>query len=47
MLLRRAGWSRISAVRNNNVAVINADSIYRYGPRLADAVLSIAEILWK
>jgi iron complex transport system substrate-binding protein len=45
-LARRPGWTRITAVRNKNIAVINADSIYRYGPRLADAILSLAEILW-
>jgi iron complex transport system substrate-binding protein len=45
-LSRRPGWSRLPAVRNNNIALIDADSIYRYGPRLADAVLSLSQTLW-
>jgi iron complex transport system substrate-binding protein len=45
-LSRRPGWSRIPAVRDNHIALVNADSLYRYGPRLADAVLAISEILW-
>jgi iron complex transport system substrate-binding protein len=45
-LSRRPGWSRIPAVRNNCIALVSADRLYRYGPRLADAVLSIADILW-
>lgn len=45
-LARRPGWSRIPAVRDNHIALVNADSLYRYGPRLADAVLAIADILW-
>jgi iron complex transport system substrate-binding protein len=38
-------WKTISAVKNNRIAVIDADTIYRYGPRLADAVAAIARIL--
>ncbi|MDR0567588.1 MAG: ABC transporter substrate-binding protein [Spirochaetaceae bacterium] len=45
-LARRPGWSRIPAVRENRIALVSADCLYRYGPRLADAALSIAEILW-
>jgi iron complex transport system substrate-binding protein len=43
---RRPGWSRIPAVRNGNIAVVNPDTLYRYGPRLADAVLAISEIIF-
>ncbi|MDR2534447.1 MAG: cobalamin-binding protein [Treponema sp.] len=45
-LARRPGWSKIPGVRDNRIALVNADWLYRYGPRLADAVMSIAEILW-
>ena len=38
-------WRTIPAVREGRVAFINPDILYRYGPRLADAVDSIAEIL--
>ncbi|MDR1325177.1 MAG: cobalamin-binding protein [Treponema sp.] len=45
-LARRPGWSALPAVRNKHVALVNADMLYRYGPRLADAVLAIATILF-
>jgi ABC-type Fe3+-hydroxamate transport system substrate-binding protein len=38
-------WRTVSAVKNNRIAVVDADTIYRYGPRLADAVAAIARIL--
>jgi iron complex transport system substrate-binding protein len=44
-LSRRPGWQGIPAVREGRIATVNADSLYRYGPRLADAVQTIAEIL--
>jgi iron complex transport system substrate-binding protein len=44
-LARRPGWLTIPAVRPGYQGVIPADMINRYGPRLADAVLIIAEIL--
>ncbi|MDR1411461.1 MAG: ABC transporter substrate-binding protein [Spirochaetaceae bacterium] len=44
---RRPGWSRIPAVRGGNVASVDPDTLYRYGPRLADAVLGISEIIFK
>jgi iron complex transport system substrate-binding protein len=44
-LSRRPGWQGIPAVRDGRIATVNADALYRYGPRLADAVLAIAEIL--
>ncbi|MDR3161582.1 MAG: cobalamin-binding protein [Spirochaetaceae bacterium] len=45
-LARRPGWQGIPAVRNGRVATVSADSLYRYGPRLADAVLAISTILY-
>ncbi|MDR2392679.1 MAG: cobalamin-binding protein [Treponema sp.] len=45
-LARRPGWGVIPAVRQNHIALVNADTLYRYGPRLADAVVSIADILY-
>jgi iron complex transport system substrate-binding protein len=44
-LARRPGWQGIPAVREGRIATVDADTLYRYGPRLADAVLAIAEIL--
>ena len=44
-LARRPGWQGIPAVRNGRVATVSADALYRYGPRLADAVLAISAIL--
>jgi iron complex transport system substrate-binding protein len=44
---RRPLWSRIPAVRSGSIAVVDPDTLYRYGPRLADAVLAISEIIFK
>lgn len=44
VLLKRPGWSRIDAVRNNKIGTVNADIILRAGPRLADAILRMAEL---
>ncbi|MDR2305237.1 MAG: ABC transporter substrate-binding protein [Treponema sp.] len=41
----RPGWNSIPAVRNGSIAAVNSDSLYRYGPRLADAVLEISLLL--
>jgi len=38
-------WQTIPAVKKKQVAVIGGDLVYRYGPRLADAVELIAKIL--
>jgi iron complex transport system substrate-binding protein len=38
-------WKLIPAVGNGRLASINADLLYRYGPRLADGVELIARIL--
>jgi iron complex transport system substrate-binding protein len=43
-LRQRPGWSMIDAVRNNRIGMINADMIMRAGPRLADAILQMAEL---
>jgi iron complex transport system substrate-binding protein len=43
---RRPGWADIPAVREGRIRQVNADRLYRYGPRLADAVLEIAGILF-
>ncbi|MHB9293648.1 cobalamin transport system substrate-binding protein [Hollandina sp. SP2] len=45
-LASRPGWGMIPAVQQNHIALVNADMLYRYGPRLADAVVSIADILY-
>jgi iron complex transport system substrate-binding protein len=45
VLARRPGWSSLPALRKGQIGTIAADTINRYGPRLADAVLSIAELL--
>jgi iron complex transport system substrate-binding protein len=45
-LARRPGWSALPAVRDKHIALVSADMLYRYGPRLADAVLAIANILF-
>lgn len=47
ILAQRPGWQTLSAVRQNRVAQITADHINRYGPRLADAVLEIAQTLFR
>ena len=38
-------WQTIPAIRESRVALIDADILYRYGPRLADGVEYIARIL--
>jgi iron complex transport system substrate-binding protein len=45
-LARRPGWQTLPAIRQNRIALITADHINRYSPRLADAVLEIARILF-
>jgi iron complex transport system substrate-binding protein len=47
VLARRPGWSSLPALRKGQIGTIAADTINRYGPRLADAVLCIAELLHK
>ncbi|MDR0723388.1 MAG: ABC transporter substrate-binding protein [Treponema sp.] len=44
-LASRPGWRVIPAVQQNHIALVKADTLYRYGPRLADAVVRIADIL--
>jgi iron complex transport system substrate-binding protein len=44
-LLKNPLWRNIQAVREGRFAVVNADILYRYGPRLAEGVELLAEIL--
>jgi iron complex transport system substrate-binding protein len=41
----RTGWDTISAVQNDQMYVINSDIVARGGPRLADALEILAEII--
>lgn len=41
----RPGWEAISAVQNDRLYTINADIISRPGPRIVDALETIAEII--
>ena len=45
-LLAASFWKTIPAVKEGRIALVNGDLLYRYGPRLADAVVSLAEILF-
>jgi iron complex transport system substrate-binding protein len=44
---KRAGWSHISAVKNNKVFTLTADVPSRWGPRLVDFYRDIAKALAK
>jgi len=44
-LQKRQGWRSLSAVRNGKIALVDADSINRVGPRLASAIESLARVL--
>jgi len=44
---KRAGWSQISAVKNNKVFALTADVPSRWGPRLVDFYRDIAKALSK
>ncbi|GHU24901.1 ABC transporter substrate-binding protein [Spirochaetia bacterium] len=43
---QRSGFRSLDPVRKGRVAQIDADIVYRYGPRLADAVEYIAAVLF-
>lgn len=43
-LSARPGWKNLSAVRTSRIALIDADSVNRAGPRLADAVEALARV---
>ena len=43
--LLKERWQLIPAVREGRVLIVDADTLYRYGPRLADAVVSLAKVL--
>jgi iron complex transport system substrate-binding protein len=44
-ITKRSGWSSIPAIRQGHVGLIDSDSINRGGPRLADAVEGIANLI--
>ena len=44
-VLRNPLWQNFPAVREGRIAFVDGDLLYRYGPRLADAVALIAEII--
>jgi iron complex transport system substrate-binding protein len=41
----RPGWSEVTAVREGNIVVVEADTASRWGPRLPDFIRAIAEAL--
>jgi iron complex transport system substrate-binding protein len=41
----RPGWNAISAVQNDGLYTIDADIISRPGPRIVDALETLAEII--
>jgi len=41
-LAARPGWSEISAVKNGNIVVVNADIASRWGPRLPQFIQAVA-----
>ena len=41
----RPGWGEVSAVRNGNIAMVNADIASRWGPRLPQFIAAVAEAL--
>ena len=41
----RPGWGEVSAVRNGNIVVVNADIASRWGPRLPQFISAVAEAL--
>ncbi|WP_122261805.1 ABC transporter substrate-binding protein [Ornithinimicrobium cerasi] len=41
----RPGWSEISAVKNGNIVVVDADIASRWGPRLPQLVETVAEAM--
>lgn len=43
-LVARPGWGSLAAVREGRIALVDADSINRAGPRLADAVEALARV---
>ncbi|MCY4272561.1 MAG: ABC transporter substrate-binding protein [bacterium] len=41
----RPGWGEVSAVRDGNIVVVNADIASRWGPRLPQFIAAVAEAL--
>lgn len=46
-LRARPGWTKVAAVRDGRVYPIDADLISRPGPRIVEAVETLAGLLWK
>jgi len=42
----RPGWDQIDAVRNKRIHLIDGDIVSRPGPRLADALIAVAQALY-
>jgi iron complex transport system substrate-binding protein len=42
----RPGWGSISAVKNSRIYVIDPDIVSRPGPRLVDALETLAQALY-
>jgi iron complex transport system substrate-binding protein len=43
-LKKRNGWTNVAAVKNNRIALVEADEINRSGPRFANAVEALARV---
>jgi len=46
-IINRPGWSRLPAVKNNQIFTVNEDLFYRAGPRLVDGLELLYEIFNK
>ncbi|MDO5740302.1 MAG: ABC transporter substrate-binding protein [Ornithinimicrobium sp.] len=44
-LAKRPGWSKVSAVKEGNIVVVNADIASRWGPRLPQLVTLVADAM--
>ncbi|RXJ03881.1 ABC transporter substrate-binding protein [Anaerobacillus alkaliphilus] len=45
-ILERAGWDSVSAVQNEQIFDVNADTLSRPGPRLAEGVGQLAKLIY-
>lgn len=46
-IVNRPGWSRLPAVRNDQIFIVNEDLLYREGPRLIEGLELLYEIFQK
>lgn len=46
VIAARSGWSKLTAVKNGAIYIVDADSVSRAGPRVVDALESIAHSLY-